>query len=149
MKNKKIVKKLWWAECAMYLQWRKANLPMVLRPTLFPALILLFLSVKPASAEMVIASFYTKESAQREGTSGIFTASGERFNEGAQTCAHPTKPFGTLLKVKNPKNGIWYECRVNDRGPARWTGNGIDLTPKGWRLLKLKPEQGIAKVEVL
>lgn len=83
-----------------------------------------------------------------EGTSGIYTASGEKFNERAQTCAHPTLKFGTHVKIRNPKNGVWYECRVNDRGPAAWTGAGIDLTPKGFQLLGIPLAQGTAIVEV-
>lgn len=101
-----------------------------------------------ANAEMVDASFYTKESAQREGTSGIFTASGEKFNENSQTCAHPSLPFGTILRVKNPQNGIWFYCRVNDRGPARNTGHDLDLTPRGFKLLKIPLDQGIARLKI-
>lgn len=106
---------------------------------------LLIAGIKIANAETVRATFYTKASLLREGSNGTWTASGERFNENAQTCAHRTYPFGTLLKVRNPRNGTWYECRVNDRGPAKWTGNGIDLTPKGFRLLRMK---GAGMVEV-
>lgn len=102
-------------------------------------------------AEMTTASWYSRESAQREGTSGILTASGERFNENAQTCAHPSLPFGTILKVKNPKNGTWIYCRVNDRGPAQRLvrkGRKLDLTPHAYRLLGLDLEKGLARVDV-
>lgn len=95
-----------------------------------------------AHAEMVEASFYTVESSSR------ITASGEIFREDRQTCAHPTLPFGTILKIRNPENGIWYYARVNDRGPAQWTGRKIDLTPKGFSLLKIDKKQGVAKLQI-
>jgi rare lipoprotein A len=45
------------------------------------------------------------------------TASGERFDAGAMTMAHPTLPFGTKVKVTNLRNGRTVVVRVNDRGP--------------------------------
>src|SRR6266705_5679035 len=46
---------------------------------------------------------------------GSQTASGERFNNRALTCAHRTLPFGTKVKVEY--RGKRVDCRVNDRGP--------------------------------
>ncbi len=46
---------------------------------------------------------------------GSFTASGERFNKRALTCAHRTLPFGTNVQVEY--RGKVVTCRVNDRGP--------------------------------
>ena len=109
---------------------------------------LLLLMQQTASANLGEVSFYTKASAKREGTSGEYTASGERFHENRQTCAHPNLPFGTILKVTNPKNGIWIYCRVNDRGPSAWTKRALDLTPKGFKLLKIPQKQGIAKLDI-
>ena len=45
------------------------------------------------------------------------TASGEPFDATAMTMAHPTLPFGTQVKVTNPRNGRSVVLRVNDRGP--------------------------------
>ncbi len=45
------------------------------------------------------------------------TASGERFDAGDLTMAHPTLPFGTRVKVTNLRNGRSVIVRVNDRGP--------------------------------
>ena len=45
------------------------------------------------------------------------TASGERFDSGDMTMAHPTLPFGTQVKVTNLRNGRSVIVRVNDRGP--------------------------------
>lgn len=56
------------------------------------------------------------------------TASGERMRDSALTAAHPTLPFGTELRVTNKRNGKSVVVRVNDRGPAAWTGKGLDLS---------------------
>lgn len=54
---------------------------------------------------------------------GRRTASGERFDMNAMTAAHPTLPFGTLVRVRNVDNGREVVVRINDRGPH--TGNRI------------------------
>ena len=48
---------------------------------------------------------------------GNRTASGERFDPGALTCAHRSLPLGTMLRVTNLANGRSVTVRVNDRGP--------------------------------
>ena len=48
---------------------------------------------------------------------GRRTASGERFDMNELTAAHPSLPFGTLLEVRNVRNGRSVVVRVNDRGP--------------------------------
>ena len=48
---------------------------------------------------------------------GRRTASGERFDMNELTAAHPSLPFGTLLEVRNLRNGRSVVVRVNDRGP--------------------------------
>ena len=50
-------------------------------------------------------------------TRGLRTASGELFNPEAFTGAHPTLPFGTMVKVTNLRNGRSADVRINDRGP--------------------------------
>ncbi|MDT3679486.1 MAG: septal ring lytic transglycosylase RlpA family protein [Burkholderiaceae bacterium] len=45
------------------------------------------------------------------------TASGEPFDPDAMTMAHPTLPFGSIVRVTNLRNGRSAELRVNDRGP--------------------------------
>lgn len=58
---------------------------------------------------------------------GRRTASGETFDNGALTAAHRTLPFGTLVRVTNPRTGASVIVRINDRGPfAR--GRTIDLS---------------------
>jgi rare lipoprotein A len=48
---------------------------------------------------------------------GRRTASGERFDPNGMTAAHRSLPFGTHLKVINPRNGKVVTVRINDRGP--------------------------------
>lgn len=58
---------------------------------------------------------------------GRRTANGERFDMGAMTAAHSTLPFGSLVRVTNPRTGDSVVVRINDRGPfAR--GREIDLS---------------------
>lgn len=48
---------------------------------------------------------------------GRTTANGERFNMNAMTAAHRTLPFGTRVRVTNPRTGASVIVRINDRGP--------------------------------
>ncbi|HEY1735842.1 MAG TPA: septal ring lytic transglycosylase RlpA family protein [Methylovirgula sp.] len=50
-------------------------------------------------------------------SSGSRTASGERFNPNGYTAASRTLPFGTMLRLTNPRTGRSVVVRVNDRGP--------------------------------
>jgi len=45
------------------------------------------------------------------------TASGESYDMHEFTGAHRDLPFGTVIKVKNLRNGKEVVVRVNDRGP--------------------------------
>ena len=65
-----------------------------------------------------IASFYGNES-------GSKTASGQRFNQNALTCAHRSLPFGTRLRVTHGGNSV--VVTVNDRGPFV-RGRVLDLS---------------------
>ncbi len=58
-----------------------------------------------------------------EAFQGKRTSSGERFNMNALTCAHPTLPLGSWLRVTNLRNHRFTFVRVNDRGP--YNGNTI------------------------
>ncbi len=52
------------------------------------------------------------------GFHGRRTASGERYNMHALTCASRELPFGTVLELTNLENGEKVRVRVNDRGPV-------------------------------
>jgi rare lipoprotein A len=72
-----------------------------------------------------VASMYGNESGNR-------TASGQRFNENAMTCAHRSLPFGTKLRVSHGGRSII--VTVNDRGPFV-RGRVIDLSKGAARAL--------------
>ncbi len=50
---------------------------------------------------------------------GRKTATGERFDMNALTCAHRTLPLGSWLRVTNLHNRRSIFVRVNDRGPYK------------------------------
>ena len=72
-----------------------------------------------------VASFYGNES-------GSQTASGQRFNENAMTCAHRSLPFGTKLRVSHGGRSV--VVTVNDRGPFV-RGRVLDLSTAAARAL--------------
>lgn len=49
---------------------------------------------------------------------GRRTASGQRFNAGAMTAAHPSLAFGTRVRVTNTSNKRSVVVVINDRGPT-------------------------------
>jgi rare lipoprotein A len=77
-------------------------------------------------------------------SSGKQTASGERLDEQALTAAHRSFPFGTVVRVKNKRNGREALVRINDRGPFV-RGRIIDLTPAAAKVLGFS---GIADVSL-
>jgi peptidoglycan lytic transglycosylase len=48
---------------------------------------------------------------------GRTTANGEVYDMLAATAAHPWLPFGSLLRLTNPRTGQSQVVRINDRGP--------------------------------
>jgi rare lipoprotein A len=77
----------------------------------------------PASAPPATASAAASETGKiawyGRKFAGRKTASGEAFNPEALTMAHKTLPFGTRVKITNPKNSKSVTVRVNDRGPTQ------------------------------
>jgi rare lipoprotein A len=80
-----------------------------------------------------VASYYGSES-------GSKTASGQRFNQNAMTCAHRSLPFGTKLKVSSGGRSVI--VTVNDRGPFV-RGRVLDLSKGAARALGMG---GLARV---
>lgn len=77
------------------------------------------------------------------------TASGERFDPDAMTMAHPTLPLGSIVRVKNLRNGRSVELRVNDRGPYE-KGRIADVSRAAARKLgMLKHGVARARIELL
>ena len=83
-----------------------------------------------------LASWYGKR------FNGRRTASGERFDPTAMTCAHKRYPFGSMLRVSSGDRSI--TCRVTDRGEFV-RGRVIDLTPVAAKALGFS---GLARVTV-
>lgn len=85
-----------------------------------------------------IATFYTVKSCQREGTSGVYTANGERYNERALTCALRRRDWGGMYRVTNLANGRSVIVRHNDYGPGKGPtrrGVVVDLSPAAFDAL--------------
>jgi rare lipoprotein A len=99
------------------------------------ALILIILCT-PAYAGETVATWYGQEHA------GKRTASGEVFNPNGLTAAHRSLPFGTCLRVSNPKSGRSVSVRVNDRGPFT-KGVSIDLSHGAARAIGMRSTQSV------
>ena len=62
---------------------------------------------------------------------GRMTASGIPFDQNDMVAAHPTYPFGAVVRVTNLQNGRSVNVRIVDRGPApaaRRRGVVIDVS---------------------
>ena len=93
-----------------------------------------------AQTERGKASYYSKSWTGRK------TADGGVLHHDALTCAHKTYPFGTLLRVTNPANGLSVIVTVTDRGPYV-KGRIVDLSVRAAKELGILA-QGIAPVIV-
>lgn len=69
---------------------------------------------------------------------GRKTANGERYDRNALTAAHKTLPFGTRVKVTNPKTRKSVTVRINDRGPTQ-AGRILDISPRAAKALGMRP----------
>ncbi len=76
------------------------------------------------------------------------TANGEIFDMWDMTAAHRTLPMGTRLRLTYAGKSV--VVRVNDRGPAAWTGRSLDLSRGAATQLGLVTRgTGQVRVEVL
>lgn len=109
--------------------------------TIIAAVAALALSVDPAPADGFSWFFaHVKPSGKCHGqreiaasfySSGARTANGEPFRVHGLTAASRTLPFGAIMFLQNPKNGMSVYVRINDRGPfgvAHDLGVEIDLS---------------------
>ncbi|MCZ7585791.1 MAG: septal ring lytic transglycosylase RlpA family protein [Deltaproteobacteria bacterium] len=87
-----------------------------------------------------IASWYG------EAFQGRRTASGEIFDMYKLTAAHPSLPFGTVVRVTSRVNGRTTIVRINDRGPST-RGRIIDLSYAAAKQLDMI-RAGLMEVEV-
>ena len=58
-------------------------------------------------------AFFPAPAVQAE--TGLASYYGGRGHQGEMTCAHRTRPFGSVVTVTHGGHSI--QCRVNDRGP--------------------------------
>ena len=100
------------------------------------ATILIVLTAPAHAGQTVRATWYGHELA------GNRTASGERFNPNGLTAAHRSLPFGTCLRVGNPKTGRSVSVRVNDRGPFT-KGLSLDLSYGAARAIGMRSTQNV------
>ena len=131
----------------------------IMRSALAAAIFLLGASAaiaQPAAASAAASAPPTAASAAASETgkiawygrkfAGRKTASGEAFNPDALTMAHKTLPFGTRVKIANPKNGKSVTVRVNDRGPTQADRVGDVSYAAARKLGMLKP--GVIEAEL-
>jgi peptidoglycan lytic transglycosylase len=101
----------------------------------------LFLTTSAVGQEVGMASYY------HNGLTGYRMANGDRYNPDELTCAHPTHPIGSILKVAckdNPDQSVM--VIVTDRGP-HVKGRIIDLSRRAAKELGII-QKGIAEVAV-
>jgi rare lipoprotein A len=89
-----------------------------------------------------LASYYARS------LDGLTTASGIALDLDAMVAAHPTYPFGTIVRVSRPDLATFVDVTIVDRGPAagpRKEGVIIDLSRAAATALTLL-EAGRARV---
>jgi rare lipoprotein A len=84
-----------------------------------------------------VAAFYSTDYAGR-------TACGDRYDPKKYTAAHRSLPFGTRLRVTDPKSRRSVVVVVNDRGPFN-KGRVLDLSLAAARALHMT-DRGLMKV---
>ena len=108
-------------------------------------------AVQATEAELVAATQKGRATYYGHGWHGKRTASGVRFNKNALVAAHPSLPFGTVVKVTNLSNGRVVPVRIVDRGPSRRVqrrkGVIIDVSQESARQLGFV-NRGITPVEL-
>ena len=96
--------------------------------------------IKPIKSWTGNASWYGP------GFNGRKTANGEIYSTEALTAAHPNLPFGSLVRLVNPRNGKFVLVRINDRGPYV-RRRIVDLSAAAGRTLNIHKD-GLALVRV-
>ena len=76
--------------------------------------------------------------------SGLASYYGGRGHASEMTCAHRTRPFGSMVTVTHAGHTI--HCRVNDRGPFV-RGRIIDLSMSAARALGMM-QSGVVRVSI-
>ncbi|MDR0229135.1 MAG: septal ring lytic transglycosylase RlpA family protein [Flavobacteriaceae bacterium] len=89
----------------------------------------------------VVATYYHNK------FNGRSTASGEKFHNSRMTAAHRTLPFGTIVKVTNPKNNKSVKVKINDRGPFT-KGREIDMSRSAFMKITDDKKKGLLNVNL-
>ena len=76
--------------------------------------------------------------------SGLASYYGGHSRRGEMTCAHRTRPLGSIIAVSH--NGRSIQCRVNDHGPFI-RGRVIDLSLSAARALGMM-QAGVVRVSL-
>lgn len=97
----------------------------------------MYRSVLLAAALLCIAQTAKAES-------GLASYYGGRGHRGEMTCAHRTRPLGSIVTVTHA--GYSVRCRVNDRGPFT-RGRVIDVSISAARALGMM-SAGVVRVSV-
>ena len=98
---------------------------------------------KPIKAWTGVASWYGP------GFHGRTTASGQPYDMHAATAAHPSLPFGSLVRVVNLRTGQSELARINDRGPY-FGDRELDVSYLlASRLSMLEPGTASVRIELL
>ncbi len=97
-------------------------------------------SVTNAEVQLVKASYYADKFHGRK------AANGSIYHRDSLTCAHKTLPFGTVLRVTNPKNQKSVLVTVTDRGPFI-KGRTVDLSYAAAHKIGTI-QAGVANVEI-
>ncbi|MET4386638.1 rare lipoprotein A [Bradyrhizobium sp. F1.4.3] len=92
----------------------------------------------------VLFCLFTFSMARAESGLASYYGYGKRSQAGELTCAHRTRPFGSVLKVSYGGRSI--QCRVNDRGPFI-RGRIVDLSVSAARALGMM-SAGVVRVSV-
>jgi rare lipoprotein A len=94
------------------------------------------------SALIIAVLLSTATAAEAE--TGLASFYGGRDRHGEMTCAHRTRPFGSMVTVTYAGHAI--RCRVNDRGPFI-RGRVIDVSTSAARALGMM-RSGVVRVLV-
>lgn len=100
--------------------------------------------------EVGYASYYTTKSCKAAGDSGVWTASGERFDENKLSCARAKRSdLGKTYLVTNTVNGKSVKAVCNDLGVRRKFKENriIDLSKAAFKQIE-SLDKGLVKVEV-
>ena len=112
----------------------------------FQKIIFILATILSLSTTTALAQNKGKASYYGNKFHGRRTSDGSRYHKDSLTCAHRTLPFGTLLKVRNQKNGREVVVKVTDRGPFG-PGRIVDLSMAAAREIGMV-QQGVVPVEV-